>query len=263
LGIIFPKASSFREDILIGSMVVTASTQRLNFTNALLIMAKHPKPGKAKTRLVPPLSPDQAAALYDCFLRDTLDLVRQVPHVQPVVAYSPGGAGDYFASLAPDLEHIPQKGPDLGARLDNALTHYLNLGYQHVVAMNSDGPSLPLAHLTLAFEKLSGDYDVVLGPSDDGGYYLIGLKRPAPRLLREVRMSTSHVTIDTLTVAVEERLRVALLPQWYDVDDATSLPRLAAELAEAPLDVAPHTRAFLERDRELWRRLRGFQPHGY
>ena len=248
---------------MISKMVVTATTQKLNFANALLIMAKRPTPGKTKTRLVPPLSPDQAAALYDCLLRDTLDLVRQVPDAQPVMAYSPSGAGDYFASLAPDLEHIPQQGPDLGARLDNALTHYLNLGYQGVVAMNSDGPSLPLAHLTIAFEKLSGDSDVVLGPSDDGGYYLIGLNRPAPRLLREVRMSTPHVTIDTLTVAVEEGLRVALLPQWYDVDDATSLARLAADLVEAPLDVAPHTRAFLERHRKLWSGLRGLQQLRY
>ncbi len=138
-----------------------------------------------------------------------------------------------------------QRGPDLGARLDNGLTHYLGLGYRQVAAINSDGPTLPLAYLTTAFERLREEADVVLGPSDDGGYYLIGLKRPAPRLLREVRMSTPHVTNDTLALAAEERLKVALLPTWYDVDDAQSLARLKAELATAPPEIAPHTQAFL------------------
>jgi glycosyltransferase A (GT-A) superfamily protein (DUF2064 family) len=95
-----------------------------------------------------------------------------------------------------------------------------------------------------AFEALS-DRDVVLGPSDDGGYYLIGLKKPAPRLLREVRMSTPTVLKDTLTLAREERLQVTLLPPWYDVDDVASLQQLIAELKMAPPEVALHTRSFL------------------
>ncbi len=110
--------------------------------------------------------------------------------------------------------------------------------------MNSDGPTLPASWLADAFSMLDGDADVVLGPSDDGGYYLIGMKRPVPRLLREVRMSTPRVLHDTLALAEEEGLRVSLLPTWYDVDDLSSLLRLRAELAERP-DAAPHTRAFL------------------
>jgi len=215
--------------------------------HALLVVAKHPTPGQTKTRLTPPLSPGQAAALYACFLRDILDLARQVPQVQPVIAYLPPQAGGYFARLAPNFERIPQEGTDLGARLDNALARYFRLGYRRVVIMNSDSPTLPLACLVGAFEALSGEADVALGPCDDGGYYLIGLKRPAPRLLREVRMSTPHVLADTLALAAEEGLRAALLPAWYDVDDAASLARLSAELAQAPLEIARHTRAFLER----------------
>jgi len=213
--------------------------------NALLIMAKRPTPGRTKTRLVPPLSPQQAAALYECFLRDTIELVRQVPGVRPVIAYVPPGEQAYFAELAPDFEYYQQEGPDLGARLDNGLTHYLGLGYRQVAAINSDGPTLPPAYLAAAFEEPGRKADVVLGPSDDGGYYLIGLKHPAPRLLREVRMSTPHVTTDTLALAAEEGLKVALLPAWYDVDDAQSLARLQAELATAPPEVAPQTQAFL------------------
>lgn len=224
-------------------------------SNALLVVAKRPAPGQTKTRLTPPLSPQQAAALYECFLQDTLDLIRQVPDAQPVVAYLPTHARDYFLELAPDFERVLQHGPDLGARLDNALTHYLRLGYRRVVIMNSDGPNLPVTNLIEAFQSLTDEVDVVLGPCDDGGYYLIGLRRPAPRLLREVRMSTPDVVTDTLALAAQEGLRARLLPIWYDVDDAASLARLAAELVEAPPDVARHTRAFLEQNRELLKSL--------
>jgi rSAM/selenodomain-associated transferase 1 len=236
-------------------MDFSSDIPKLKSTNALLIMAKRPTPGRTKTRLVPPLTLDQAAALYENFLRDTLNLARQVTDVQPVVAFTPAGARAYFASLAPDFDTIQQKGVDLGARLDNALTHHLDLGYQRVVMINSDGPTIPLAYLADAFERLRGEADVVLGPADDGGYYLIGLKQPAPRLLREVRMSTPHVTTDTLALALEERLRVALLPNWYDVDNAKSLVRLAVELRDAPPEIAPHTRTFLEKHQELLKDL--------
>jgi uncharacterized protein len=215
--------------------------------NALLVVAKRPAPGHTKTRLTPPLSPVQAAALYECLLRDTLDLIRRVPDVQPAIAYLPEEARDYFAALAPDFELLPQEGADLGARLDNALSHYLARGCERVAIMNSDGPTLPTASLTAAFEELGNGADVVLGPADDGGYYLIGLRRPMPRLLRQVRMSTPTVLADTLALAAEERLRVALLPAWYDIDDVASLGRLRAELMNAGDGVAPWTRAFLAR----------------
>ncbi len=213
--------------------------------NALIVVAKHPAPNYTKTRLSPPLSPEQAAELYECLLRDTLDLIRRVPNVQPVIAYLPDEAHAYFARLAPDFDLIRQAGDDLGARLDNALTQYLRDGYERVAIMNSDGPTLPVENLIAAFDALTDHTDVVLGPSDDGGYYLIGLKQPAPRLLREVHMSTPQVTTDTLALAKEENLRVIMLPTWYDVDDAESLSRLAAELSDAPPHVAPHTRALL------------------
>ena len=213
--------------------------------NALIVVAKRPAAGQTKTRLSPPLSPDQAVALYECFLRDTLDLVRRVPSVKPVIAYLPHEAEAYFAQLAPEFDLIRQEGEDLGARLDHALTHYLRDGHERVAIMNSDGPTLPVDHLTAAFEGLSDQADVVLGPSDDGGYYLIGLKQPAPRLLRDVQMSTRHVTADTLALAEAEGLRVKLLPVWYDVDDVASLRRLNAELTTAPAHVAPHTRSLL------------------
>jgi rSAM/selenodomain-associated transferase 1 len=215
----------------------------------LLVVAKRPAPGQTKTRLTPPLSPEQAAWLYECFLRDTLDLMRAVPDVRRGIAFLPHAAAGYFAQLAPDFDLVPQIGDDLGTRLDQALTHYLTRGYDHAVIMNSDGPTLPNKYLLQAFVELAAGADVVLGPSDDGGYYLIGLRRPAPRLLREVRMSTAHVLVDSLALAREENLRVALLPTWHDVDDAESLSRLIIELNSAAAAVAPHTRSFLRRNR--------------
>ena len=213
--------------------------------NALIVVAKQPAPGRTKTRLSPPLNPEQASKLYECFLNDTLDIIRQIEQVQPVIAYLPAGAENYFQQLAPDFELIQQDGPDLGARLDNAISSYLSRGYQCVVIMNSDSPTLPSTHLTEAFAALESGVDVVLGPCDDGGYYLIGVKQPVPRLLRGVQMSTSTVAADTIALAVEENLQVHYLPTWYDVDDAASLIRLVKEVKNSYRRVATQTRRFM------------------
>lgn len=211
--------------------------------NALLVVAKRPAPGQTKTRLTPPLTPQAAAQLYEAFLQDTLALIRCVPNVKPIIAYLPEGEEDYFSSLAPDFELILQRGADLGARLDNALTHCLSNGFSRAAIMDSDSPTLPVECLTEAFAHLD-HADGVLGPCDDGGYYLIGLKRPAPRLLRGVQMSTSNVLRDTLALAAESNLKFSQLPMWYDVDTVIELQRLQAELETLPPQRAKHTRGF-------------------
>ena len=192
------------------------------------------------------MNAEQAAQLYECLLLDTLELARAVPRVERMVAYAPRDEQAYFAQLAPGLELIPQIGEDLGERLDNALTHCFEHGYAWAVIMDSDSPTLPSAYLSRAFDELE-DADVVLGPCEDGGYYLIGLTRPQPRLLREVQMSTPHVARDTLALAEAEGLRVALLPSWYDVDTREELERLRGELRGATNGLAPHTREFFNR----------------
>jgi rSAM/selenodomain-associated transferase 1 len=213
--------------------------------NALIVVAKQPAPGRTKTRLSPPLSPEQASQLYACLLNDTLDLVRQVGQVQPVIAFLPGGAEPYFQQLAPDFDLMQQEGPDLGARLDNAISAYLARGYQRVVIMNSDGPTLPLGYLNQAFAALVNGNDVVLGPCEDGGYYLIGSKQPIPNLLQKVQMSTPTVALDTIALAADADLSLHLLPTWYDVDDAASLIRLAKEVRNGGQHLAVHTRRFM------------------
>lgn len=212
---------------------------------ALLVIAKRPAAGQTKTRLAPPLSLEQAAALYECFLRDTLEVARHVPNVTRLINYLPQDAADYFHALAPDYELLLQTGQDLGERLDFALTHCLENGFDRAVIMDSDSPTLPADYIAQAFESLD-EADVVLGPCVDGGYYLIGLKKPQPRLLLEVKMSTPFVVRDTLELARLENLRAALLPEWFDVDTVSELEQLRAELEHAWVGAAA-TRLFLER----------------
>lgn len=215
----------------------------------LLVVAKQPAAGQTKTRLCPPLTGKTAAALYECFLRDTIAIMRATPDVGRGIVYLPADAADYFRQLAPDFTLTSQVGADLGERLDHALTTALTQGASAAVIMDSDSPTLPVAYLSAAFTHLQEGADVVLGPCDDGGYYLIGLRHPQPRLLREVPMSTPTVLRDTLTIANELGLRVALLSTWYDVDTGAELQRLRRELAATTTDglasPAHHTRAFL------------------
>jgi len=213
------------------------------YKNALIVVAKRPAPGRTKTRLSPPITPELASALYECFLRDTLDHMRQVEDLQHIIAYLE--EPDYFQRLAPDFELIPQNGHDLGERLDNALTDCLSRGYERVVIMDSDSPTLPYKYLSQAFKVLADGADVVLGPCDDGGYYLIGTRKPIPRLLREVQMSTPTVAEDTIALAKEEGLNLVTLPTWYDVDDEISLARLIKEFEDLDSAMAEHTRQFL------------------
>jgi len=212
--------------------------------STLLIVAKQPAPGHTKTRLCPPLTPLQAANLYDCFLRDTLDLMRKVPDVQRVIGYLPEDAQEYFRQLAPDMGLACQRGVSLGERLDHLLKDALAGGSPRAVVMDSDSPNLPYTYLILAFERLA-EADVVLGPTRDGGYYLIGLKQPQPHLLRQVQMSTPHVLADTLLLAKASGLSVALLPAWYDVDTITDLHQLDHEIATNRNGIASATRNWL------------------
>lgn len=213
--------------------------------HSLLVIAKRPAPGQTKTRLTPPLTPEQAAELYECFLKDTLAVVREVPNVTRLINYAPLEAENYFRALAPDFSLVPQVGADLGERLDNALAYCLTVGgFSRAVIMDSDSPTLPSEFLAQAFELLD-DADVVLGPCEDGGYYLIGLKQPTPALTRQVEMSTPRVLQETLTLAKQLQLKTALLPTWYDVDTYAELSRLRAELAVDYNASAPITRAYL------------------
>lgn len=214
---------------------------------ALIVMAKRPIPGKSKTRLLPLLTAEEAAGLYESFLLDSLQLAKKAALVAPHVAYTPVDqeSAAYFEQIAPDFGRIAQVGSTLGERLYTVLAGCLERGYEQVVAMNSDSPLLPVQYLEAAFQRLDNpQVDVVLGPCTDGGYYLIGWKEPHARLVQDVVMSTDHVLADTLKIAAADQLQVALLEAWYDIDDAADLERLRTELERS--DGAEHTRRFLE-----------------
>ncbi len=215
---------------------------------ALVIMVKHPAPGRVKTRLCPPLTPDQAAELYRCFLLDKMAQVRRVPAAAPYLAFTPVEAEGFFATLAAGkFALVPQEGEDLGERLGRLSTRLLLAGHPGVVVIDSDTPSLPDAYLAQAFERMTDDgTDALFGPAEDGGYYLVGLRRPAPGLFQGIRWSTSVVLEQTLARTAAAGLRVRLLPPWYDVDTGADLERLRRDLV---MNGAPagHTRAFLGR----------------
>ena len=215
---------------------------------AVAIMAKAPLAGQVKTRLCPPLSPDEAAGLYRCFLLDKIQQVRALERARPVIAYAPEDAGPIFEAMAPDLELLPQRGVDLGVRLTGILDRLLGSGHDGAIAIDSDTPTLPVRMLQQAVDRLADDpeLDVLLGPTEDGGYYLIGLKAPQPVLFTDMPWSTADVLLETVRRAEGRRLRLAQLPPWYDVDTSEDLDRLRVELDRSEAQIAPHTRRFLQ-----------------
>ncbi len=209
------------------------------------IMAKKPAVGWTKTRLCPPLSPEEAAALYEALLRDTVELVAGLEGARLAIAVTPPEAADDFRGISPpDAILLPVAGRDIGECLAQVLDQLLAAGHPKAIAVNSDGPTLPSDFLRQAVARLDSA-EVVVGPSEDGGYYLIGLKRSQPALFREISWSTDRVTAQTLARAEALGLSVALLPPWYDVDTAADLERLWAELADLPPEALPYTRRFL------------------
>src|ERR1700722_2489308 len=220
---------------------------------ALAVMAKAPRPGKVKTRLSPPLTPDQASALNICLIRDTTENIQQVTEASSsagLVAYTPVGDESAFDGLLPSgFQLLAQRGDGFGERLLHACEDLFACGFSAVCLIDSDSPTLPQDALLQAVERLSRAGDrMVLGGSDDGGYYLLGVKRPHHRLFEQIDWSTERVFEQTLERAGEIDLPAELLPTWYDVDDAATLDRLQRELAspDAAAYGAKYTRAYLE-----------------
>jgi hypothetical protein len=215
--------------------------------HAIAVMAKAPRAGQVKTRLVPPLSQEEAAELYRCLLLDKILQVGTLSGVDPYLAYTPPEARAQMASLAPqDFTLIPQAGSDLGDRLHRLSAILLERGHPGVIIIDSDTPTLPSTHLLDALDRLQNkSTDLVLGPAEDGGYYLIGLKRPCRSLFDNIPWSSGAVLTETLRRASAQRLEVAILPPWFDVDTPNDLARLRNDLATNGGDIAPHTRAFL------------------
>ncbi len=198
-------------------------------------MAKAPRAGKVKTRLQPPLSAEEAASLNVCFLRDTAENIAAVANeggAQGLICYTPVGDEAAFDGLLPEgFALIAQRGDGFGERLLRAAEDILSCGFGAVCLIDSDSPTLPSSALRTAVSELVRPGErVVVGPSDDGGYYLIGMKRAEPHVFERITWSTERVYAETIERAREAGMELVELPKWYDVDDAAMLTVLEREL---------------------------------
>lgn len=211
----------------------------------LVIMAKEPQVGFTKTRLCPPLTLDEAAQLYEALLMDSISLASGLDRIDLAIAVTPPQSVAYFKRISPlDTLLIPVECDDIGDCLTRVLRSLLDMGYPKVLAFNADGPSVPQGYIQTAV-RLLDECDVVLGPSEDGGYYLVGLKQLYPEIFLGVTWSTPQVLHQTLTKIKDLGLEAGLLPPWYDVDTAADLERMRSELANLPPEILVHTRRFL------------------
>src|ERR1700688_2453482 len=225
----------------------------LNEPRTLVIMAKAPRPGAVKTRLTTSLSTEAVTAFYCCLLEDTLALARSLKLTDVEVAIMcPASDVNELAQLAGnEASIVAQNGEGLAAGLTSVFAHFAEDHQRRVIAFNSDSPHLPRSVLEDAFETLAAE-DVVVGPTHDGGYYLVGAKASHPTLFAGDGMGTSSALERLLARARALELSVGFADPFYDTDVADHLTRLAAELRLAPAR-APRTAAWLKD----WERLCG------
>jgi uncharacterized protein len=233
----------------------------IDFRNrcALTVMAKAPVAGHVKTRLTPPLTPEQAAGLNACFLKDTVASLADAAAAAGarwVISYMPPGEEAAFGGILPQgALLLPQRGNGFGQRLLHTADDLFACGFSSVCLIDSDSPTVPTGLFVRAAEELAESGDrVVLGPSDDGGYYLLGLNQRHKHMFENISWSTAAVAQQTRERATQLGLPVISLPTWYDVDEELSLERLRRELFSPGLErtfqpatcPAPFTRAYLQ-----------------
>src|SRR5215471_7097520 len=217
---------------------------------ALVVMAKAPREGKVKTRLLGALSPEEVRRLYVAFLSDTFALIEDVKEEREgltlALCYTPEGEAEAFEEVEREGSlMIPQRGENLGERLTNCFADLFALGFESVVVIGADGPTLPGEYVFDAFECFEADEDVVVGPAEDGGYYLVGMRKLHRRIFEDIPWSGAGVLDATMDRAREAGLNLVLLPEWRDVDTPEDFERLKRELAENR-EGAKFTRRFLK-----------------
>ncbi|MDX1546546.1 MAG: TIGR04282 family arsenosugar biosynthesis glycosyltransferase [Rhodothermales bacterium] len=223
--------------------------------DALIVFAKPPEPGAVKTRLTALLTAEEAAALYAAFLQDALHQYAALG-VAVRLYLAPSGAALPSGMVPPGVSVHRQQGDGLGARMQHAFVETFAAGHPRAVVIGTDHPTLPSAFIRQAFAALAEPLAVCLGPSDDGGYYLLGMNDFFPQLFEGMAYSHGAVFEQTLSRAAGAGARLTVLPPWYDVDTPAALRRLAAEL-EAEGAGAPHTRATVHALRRRYPSLSG------
>jgi rSAM/selenodomain-associated transferase 1 len=210
----------------------------------LVIMAKAPRPGAVKTRLVPSLSPAAVTAFYGCLLEDTLALARSLGDVEVAIMCPDSDVNDLAELAGNEASIVAQKGEGLAAGLTSVFAHFAGGRQRRTIAFNSDSPHLPRSVLEDAFDTLAA-HDVVVGPTHDGGYYLVGAKASHPTLFAHDGMGTTNALERLLSRARVLELSVGFVAPFYDIDVVDDLTRLAEELRLAPAR-APRTAAWLK-----------------
>jgi len=210
----------------------------------LVIMAKAPRPGEVKTRLASSLSPTAVTAFYCCLLDDTLALARSLRDVEVAIMCPDTDVNDLALLAGGEVSVVAQKGEGLAAGLTSVFAHFTGDHRRRVIAFNSDSPHLPRSVLEDAFEALAA-HDLVVGPTHDGGYYLVGAKASYPTLFAGDGMGTSSALERLLSRARDLDLSVGFAASFYDIDVTDDLTRLAEELRLAPAK-APRTAAWLK-----------------
>jgi rSAM/selenodomain-associated transferase 1 len=200
------------------------------YIKKLGVFVKVPEPGGVKTRLVPPLTPEEACDLYRAFLVDLFRRLEKTKKVDGTVFFAGGDPDGLRDIIPPRYQLVEQEGKTLGERMENAFERLLAGGSAGACLIGSDSPDLPLATVKRAYLKLK-HRDVVFGPACDGGYYLIALKRIIPELFRDIEWSGCNVLQSSLEIAEKKSLTVGTLPVWYDVDDAATLSLFRTSLA--------------------------------
>lgn len=196
----------------------------------LSLFVKNPVPGEVKTRLTLRLSPEKAAKLYEAFLIDLVNSLSSTRCDEKVICFSPPDAEVALSSLLKgSFLYRPQRGDELGERMNENFNWTFARGADRSIIVGSDSPTLPPSYVEEAFEVLQS-HSAVLGPSFDGGYYLIGLSQPCPELFQNIDWSTDHVLRQTLARMELRGIRFYLLPPWYDVDTPDQFNFLRAHL---------------------------------
>ena len=196
----------------------------------LIIFAKSPIPGKVKTRLIPYITPTEAAELYKAFVTDIICDTHKLKCEQVTIAYTPSNAEATFHSICgQSVNYLPQKGHTLGERMKNAFMYSFDKGFKRTVIIGTDSPTLPLSYIHKAFDVLK-EVPVTIGPTFDGGYYLIGLSEHNDAIFDGVDWSTSRVFGQTLTRIQAINKQLYVLPPWYDVDTSDNLEFLRSHI---------------------------------
>lgn len=212
--------------------------------DVLIVFAKVPRPGHVKTRLTPVLTPAEAAELYEAFLRDALQMYEGLSI--DVRLYLAPPVADGLNDLPERVSVFEQRGAGLGPRMQQAFREVFDAGYENAAIVGTDHPTLPVSFVRQSFIALQADRSICIGPSEDGGFYLLGMNVFYPQLFEGMSYSHDNVFTETLARVEGTDARLTVMPRWYDVDTPDTLGRMVKDVQHSKSEV-PHTRTAIER----------------